>query len=60
MKSATGLCREPTITEMLSDPIVKAVMQADGIDPAALEAELQSLAQEISARRYVGAEARSR
>jgi hypothetical protein len=24
--------REPTLQEMLSDPIVKAVMEADGVD----------------------------
>ena len=38
--------REPTITEILSDSIVQAVMQADGIDPEVLEAELQSMARE--------------
>jgi hypothetical protein len=37
--------REPTITEMLSDPIVVAMMKADGIDPVVLEAELRAIAQ---------------
>jgi len=41
--------REPTITEILSDSIVQAVMEADGIDPEVLEAELRSMAREISA-----------
>src|SRR5689334_15719108 len=31
---------EPSIADMLSDPMVKAVMAADGIDPTELEAEL--------------------
>jgi hypothetical protein len=43
--------REPTITEILSDSIVQAVMDADGIDPEALEAQLRSIAREISAAR---------
>jgi hypothetical protein len=36
--------REFTITEILSDSIVKAVMKADGVDPGALEAQLRSMA----------------
>ena len=44
--------REPTIREILSDSIVQAVMQADGIDPELLEAELRSMAREISAVRH--------
>jgi hypothetical protein len=35
--------REPTITEILSDSIVQAVMEADGIDPEALEAQLRCM-----------------
>jgi len=37
--------REPTIAEILSDSIVKAMMRADGVDPAALERDLRSVAQ---------------
>jgi hypothetical protein len=37
--------REPTITEILSDPIVKAVMKADRVDSSALEAQLTRIAQ---------------
>jgi hypothetical protein len=33
--------REPTLNEMLSDSIVRAVMEADGIDPQELEATLR-------------------
>jgi hypothetical protein len=34
-------CREPRLEEMLADPIVKAMMEADGVDSRELEAELQ-------------------
>jgi hypothetical protein len=40
-----SICHEPTIAELLSDPIVKAVMKADGVDPSALEAQLARIAQ---------------
>ena len=46
--------REPTITEMLSDSIVMAVMAADGVDPITLEAELRSMAQGSTADRCAG------
>ena len=35
-------CREPRLEEILADPIVKAVMEADGVDLRELEAELQT------------------
>ena len=42
---STGWCgREPTISEILSEPIVKAVMCADGVDPEMLERDLRSMA----------------
>jgi hypothetical protein len=44
---------EPTITEMLSDSIVLAVMAADGVDPIALEAQLRGLARSTAADRCV-------
>ena len=31
---------EPSLSDVLSDPIVRALMTADGVDPQALEAEL--------------------
>ena len=37
--------REPTITEILSDSMVKAMMRADGVDPEMLERDLRSIAQ---------------
>jgi hypothetical protein len=43
--------REPTIAEILSDSIVRALMKADGIDPVAVEAQLRSMAHDLSAGR---------
>jgi hypothetical protein len=38
-------CRsEPTLAEILSDPITLAVMQADAVDPAQLAAVLRKVA----------------
>jgi hypothetical protein len=43
-------CRsEPTLAEILSDPITMAVMQADAVDPAQLKAVLRNVADERSA-----------
>jgi hypothetical protein len=36
--------REPTLTEILSDPIVSALMKADGVDPGELETTLKQMA----------------
>jgi hypothetical protein len=36
--------QEPTIAEMLSDSIVQAIMQADGVDPEALKKTLRDTA----------------
>jgi hypothetical protein len=50
MANLTNLCRrEPTIVEILSDPIVQTVMEADGVDPKRLETLLRSMAQELAA-----------
>ena len=35
--------REPTLKDMLSDSIIKAVMDADGVDPHELEAMLRQM-----------------
>jgi hypothetical protein len=45
--------REATIAEILSDSIVQAVMEADGVDPTRLEAELRSIAQNLAEVRRV-------
>jgi hypothetical protein len=36
--------REPTIKEILSDSIIRAMMHADGVDPDQLEAMLRHIA----------------
>jgi hypothetical protein len=36
--------REPTLEEILSDPIFRAVMDADGVNPQELEAMLREVA----------------
>ena len=36
----TPLCGEPTLEELLSEPIIKALMDADGVDPDELKAIL--------------------
>jgi len=43
---------EPTLKELLSDSAVKAVMEADGVDPLALEAQLRNMATELSLARH--------
>jgi hypothetical protein len=46
--------REPTLKEMFSDPIVKAVMKADDVDPS----ELCAMLCEVSAELRKGSERR--
>ena len=43
--------REPRLEEMLADPIIKAVMGADGVNSRALEAELRQTAALLHAAR---------
>jgi hypothetical protein len=43
--------REPTVAKILSDPIVIALMKADGVDAAVLEAQLSSIAQNLASVR---------
>jgi hypothetical protein len=42
---------EPTLEEMLSDPIVRAVMEADRIDPQELAATLTQVGRKLSRKR---------
>ena len=39
---------EPTIPEMLADPIVKAVMAADTVDADMLRAQLSNVARDLT------------
>jgi hypothetical protein len=49
IRDGSGVFREPTLEEILSDPIVEAVMRADGVDPDELGAMLGNMAR-IAAR----------
>ena len=46
-------CREPSLRDALKDPLVQAVMAADGVDPGALSTLLRETARkiELGARR---------
>jgi hypothetical protein len=43
--------REPTLEDMLSDPIVRALMDADGVDPHELKATLKEVGRKLGANR---------
>ena len=42
---------EPTLDEVLSDPLVQEVMASDGVDRVELEASLNEIAGDIRRRR---------
>jgi hypothetical protein len=39
--------REPTLNEMLSDPLIRLVMRADGVDPEKLRPQLRAVARSL-------------
>jgi len=39
--------REPTLNEMLSDPLIRLVMRADGVDPEKLRPQLDAVARSL-------------
>jgi hypothetical protein len=45
-------CREPRLKDMLADSIVKAMMEADGVDQRELEAELRQTATLLRATQH--------
>ena len=47
--------RSLTFPEILTDPLVRMVMKADGVDPAALETELSDIAASLDATEAEGA-----
>ena len=53
---------DPSLAEALSDPVVRAVMDADGVDPRRLEAELNAMARTLNlfGRPHLTADARCR
>jgi hypothetical protein len=42
--------REPGLNALLSDPVIRAVMAADRVDPRKLEAELSNLGSQLRER----------
>ncbi len=45
----TWYYREPSLEEMLSDPIVRAMMDADGVNPHGLKAMLKQVGRNLGA-----------
>lgn len=41
---------EPTLADALSDPLTQALMEADGVDPEELEADLRGLSLSLAQR----------
>lgn len=40
-------CRDMSLREVLSDPLIRAVMAADGVDPARLASDLDETARHL-------------
>ena len=40
--------RDPSLTEALNDPLIRAVMAADGVDARKLAAELREVAERLN------------
>ena len=38
---------EPTLSTLLADPLIRTIMSADGVDPAALETMLEGVSRGI-------------
>ena len=45
---------EPSLADVLSEPVVKAVMAADAVDPAALSALLREAARKLRRASHTG------
>jgi hypothetical protein len=45
-------CQELTLRSALSDPLIRLMMEADGVDPRTLEAMLMTVASRIRRRRH--------
>ena len=52
--------REPTLKEMLSDSVIRDVMEADGVDPQELAAMLREMAGHLNAAQRSGARGKLR
>jgi hypothetical protein len=49
-ETAMAQCPETSVNEMVDDPIVRALMAADGVDPRQLRRLLRSIAENLRAR----------
>ena len=56
MPHMTRFHDDPTLDELLGDPITQAIMRADRVDPPKLEAMLRSLAREVAGRSRASAD----
>ena len=45
-------CSEPSIHDMLNDPIVRALMASDGVDLGELQRLLQSIAENLTDKEH--------
>jgi hypothetical protein len=45
-----GCNTEPLLRDALADPIIRTIMNADHVDPRALEASLRETARKVSSR----------
>jgi hypothetical protein len=45
-----GCKTEPALRDALADPIIRTIMEADRVDPRALEASLRETARKVSSR----------
>jgi hypothetical protein len=55
MRNEMSWCHcEPTLEEILSDPIIEAVMQADAVHPRELDAMLRLIARGLNAAEREG------
>jgi len=50
-ETAMAQCPEPSVDDMVDDPIVRALMAADGVDPPQLRRLLRSIAESLRLRR---------
>jgi hypothetical protein len=48
-----GCHDELSLSDALSDPLVRTIMNADHVDPRALEASLRATAEKVAPRRRV-------
>jgi len=45
-------CRQPSLADAMADPLIQALMRADGVDPAELRALMRETARRIELGSY--------